>query len=478
MDLPGDLHQVAGVVSQPLEVADGVKDLGHHLAVLAGQGLGGQLHQIGAQLVLEVVQAVLHLEDALLRALVKPVEQADGKLQDLVGLAAHILGNVEGFAHGHRGGAQQQLVQLGLGCGVRGMAVVLYQPLGKIHQAAGHRHQQGAGQQVEDGVQQGDVPGLGRLGDKAPVEQGIAQQEQRQQDQRADDLDGNVEDGHPPGLYIGADAGDERGGAGADVQAHDDGQRHAVGDGAGHGQGLQDAHGGGGALNDAGKHRADEHAQQGIGKLHQQAFKLRHIRQGADGAGHHLHAVHQHGKANQHRSHGLFPVLFGQHEHQNAREGQQGRKVFGLEHLHPEQVALDARKAGDPGGEGGAHVGAEDDVDGLGKLHDAGIHQTHQHDGGGRGGLHGDGDDRAQHHAQKGIGRHPAEHFLQTAAGHLFQAGGHDVHAVKEEGQAADEGEKIENVQSVRPPFERFDRNCKILSPVYRQYVKSTTNQC
>ena len=30
-------------------------------------------------------------------------------------------------------------------------------------------------------VQQGDVPGLGRLGDKAPVEHGIAQQEQRQQ---------------------------------------------------------------------------------------------------------------------------------------------------------------------------------------------------------------------------------------------------------------------------------------------------------
>ena len=62
-----------------------------------------------------------------------------------------------------------------------------------------------------------------------------------------------MDDGHPLGIAADADRGDQSRNAGADVLAHDDGDSDAVGDGAGHGQCLQNANGGGGGLDDAGE---------------------------------------------------------------------------------------------------------------------------------------------------------------------------------------------------------------------------------
>ena len=96
---------------------------------------------------------------------------------------------------------------------------------------------------------------------------------------------------------------------------------------------------------------------------------------------------------------------------------QQGREVLRLEHGQEQVVALNAREAQKPGGEGGADVGAKDHVEGLGEVHDAGVDQTYQHDRGGRGRLHGNGNDCAESQADEGIGGHFLEGTLQLAAG-------------------------------------------------------------
>ncbi len=451
IDLLCYLDNIDGVVTQTLEVADGVENLGADLAVLTGEGLCGQLDQIGAQLVLVAVQSIFHLHDTLRAGRVIFLHQIHGQHQDILSLQCHVGGDVEGFGHGHRGGAQQTLVQQDVvvgGGGGRVGGLFPHQALGEPHQIFGHRQQQRRGHQIEDGVHQCDLPGLDALGDEGPVKDGVQQQKARKAQDGADDLDGHMEDGHPFGLYIGADAGDQRGGACADVLAHNDGDSHAVGDAACEGQGLQDTDRGRRALDDAGEQGAYQHAHQGILEFHQQLLEFRHIGQRADCARHHLHAVHQHGKAHEHRADALAGLLFGEHNHDDARKGQQGRKVLGLEHLDPEDAALDARKTGQPGGKGGADVGAEDDMNGLTELHDARVHQTHQHDGGGRGRLDGDGDHRAQHDADERVGCHFAQHFLQPAAGHLFQTAGHDVHAEQEKGQTAQQGDEGEDIQA------------------------------
>ena len=197
-----------------------------------------------------------------------------------------------------------------------------------------------------------------------------------------------------------------------------------------------------------GEHRAHQHTQQGIFKGGEQPGKLGHLRQRADGAAHQLHAVHQNGKAHHDAPHVPAPLALGAHDQQDTRQSDQGREVLRLQQVHKDVLTLDAGERQNPRRQGGADVGAHDDADGLSQLHDAGVHQAHQHHRHGGGGLDGDGDARAQQQALEGAGGHALEHPLQLAAGHLFQALGHDGHAVQEERQAAAEGKDGENVHN------------------------------
>ena len=137
---------------------------------------------------------------------------------------------------------------------------------------------------------------------------------------------------------------DQRGDAGADVLPHDDGDGHAVGDGAGHGQRLQNAHRGGGGLDDAGKDGAYQHPQQGVGKGSHETGKFRHIRQ----------------RCSRRRFISSMPyirmekpiitlptsrrlLLFGTHDQQDARQRQQGREVFGLQEIDEEHSRFQCR---------------------------------------------------------------------------------------------------------------------------------------
>jgi hypothetical protein len=92
-------------------------------------------------------------------------------------------------------------------------------------------------------------------------------------------------------------------------------------------------------------------------------------------------------------------------------------------------------------GEGGADVGAEDGGDGLLEGHDAGVDEAGEHGDGGAGvGEEADGgaEDGALGAAAGGAG----EDGAQGAAGGGAEAAGHDVHAVDEEAEAAEDLEQ------------------------------------
>ena len=71
----------------------------------------------------------------------------------------------------------------------------------------------------------------------------------------------------PSGGRGGTDTGNQRGRAGTDVQTHDGGDGHAVGDAAGLAEGEQDTDGGRRALNEGGKGQRNQQGQYRIGKL-------------------------------------------------------------------------------------------------------------------------------------------------------------------------------------------------------------------
>ena len=254
------------------------------------------------------------------------------------------------------------------------------------------------------------------------------------------------------GIFVGAHRGDQRGDAGADVLAHDDGDGAAVGDDAGGAECLQDADAGAGALNDAGDECADQNTQQRVGEADEEVGEPDFILQRGDRIGHGGHAGHQNGKADEDGADAL-PLFALVHVEQDADEGQQGAERGGLEQLDEEAVALQAGKAQNPAGDGGAHVAAHDDADGLVQLHDAAVDETDHHNGGSAGRLDHGGDAEAQEKALERVIGQLAQDLLQLAARLLFQSLAHDVHAEQEQGQAAQERKNVEDCHMCVPHF-------------------------
>lgn len=89
-------------------------------------------------------------------------------------------------------------------------------------------------------------------------------------DDRADDVDEQVDIGGALALDARAEGGQQHRHGRADGDAERDGEGHGERDRARDGQRLQNADGGRRALQDAGEHRADEHAEQRVGKAGQQ----------------------------------------------------------------------------------------------------------------------------------------------------------------------------------------------------------------
>ena len=213
---------------------------------------------------------------------------------------------------------------------------------------------------------------------------GLDDAEHRQQHRHTDDVEHQAYHGGALGVFVGAHAGDQRRDAGADVLPHDDGHRRGVADLPGGGQRLQNAHGGGGGLDDRRQHRAHQHAQQRVGEGQKQLGEARHVLQPGHGAAHGVHAEHQGGEAQQNGAGVLFVAVLAEHVENNADQRQHRREGGGLEQLHPCAAAVDARQTQEPRRHRGAHVGAHDDVDGLPQGHQPGVHEAHHHDGGGR----------------------------------------------------------------------------------------------
>ena len=442
--LLGGLQDVHRVVADALEVADGVQLLGDVPAVLVGEGLAAQLYQQSAQLVLVLVQMVLVGAHPLGVLLVELVQQGEGAEDGILRQTGHLHGLAAALGNGHGGGGQQA----GVDEGERGLAplALLDHQIGQLFQLLGEGQEQDGGGDIEEAVDHSDPAGIDQGVHEGIVDEEAAAVEDQQARRRAAQVEENVDDGNPPGAAVDADTGEQGGGAGADILPHDDGQGHAVGDGAGHGEGLQDAHRGGGGLEHGGKGCAHRHAHEGVCEGGKDGGELRRLRQGAHGVLHHHRAVHQDGESHHDSAHAVAASALVHGAEDDADEGYHGGEVLRLKELEEEGVAVDAREGQDPGRQGGAHVGAHDDAQGLSQLHDTGVDQAHQHDCHGGGRLHGDGDARAQEEAFDRVAGHLLEELLQFAAGQLLQAGGEDRHAIEKERQSPAEGEEGENI--------------------------------
>ena len=181
-------------------------------------------------------------------------------------------------------------------------------------------------------MQIGDRAAVHHIAPEGEVEQGVARVQHDEEEQRADDIEQQMDHGRPLGVFAGADGGEKGGDAGADILAHNKRNGDMEGDHAGRADGLQDAHGGGGALNQGGDGGAHQDAQQGVGKGDKQLTEGGELLEAGDGAFHGLHADEQKAQSQHDLAHDLPPAAsLEEHEKHDARRCQQGAQDRRLE---------------------------------------------------------------------------------------------------------------------------------------------------
>ena len=258
------------------------------------------------------------------------------------GALRHFTGNGAAAAERQRGRGEQTLVQLG--DGFRALAVG-DEADGELFEQIARGQQHGCAEKIEHRVRHGDAGARGALIEQRGSKDGAHDAEHAQQHGDADDIEQQVNDRRAAGVLIRADGGEHGGDGGADVLPHDDGDGGGVADRAGGGERLQDADGGGAGLDDAGEHRADQHAEDRIPEGKEQIRERGDLREAGDRAAHRLHAEHERGKAEENGAGVLFLCVLAEHIEDDADERENGREGAGLEQPQPDARALDAAEA-------------------------------------------------------------------------------------------------------------------------------------
>ena len=265
VDLLGALGNVQRMVADALKVGNGVQIFGYLFALAGVQRLDGDLHEVGAQLVLKAVNGLLLLLDMLEGLVAVCADQPQRIHQIAAGGVGHGGRDLAALFNGQRGMLQKALLQpihFQL-CGV-GAAPVGDEEADKALQQADKRRQHHHGGQAEQGVQQCNGHRGHGLRHKRKMYESVHRIEHRSPDNNAQNVNQQVDECGAAAVDVGAQRAEQNGHGCADGDAHDDGEGHLKGDGAGNGQRLQNAHGGRSALKNAGEGNAHQNAQKGI----------------------------------------------------------------------------------------------------------------------------------------------------------------------------------------------------------------------
>lgn len=430
-------QDVFRVVAHPLQVVDHVEQVAHHPAVLLGQVHGVDFDQVAGDVVVEVVHDLLILLDELLRLLVGGEEGQHRQLEIVAGDVGHPLHLLDHLGHRDGRGAQNALVQKMEPHLLIFRILAGDQLLGQLDQQLGEGEHDDGGDDVEADVGVGNLH-LRIIGQPHDEFRIMKQQTDGDEQDGADDVEHQVHHGRPLAGPVGADGGEHGRGAGADVLAEEDEDDARQGDRAAGGQGLDDAHRGGGGLDDRREHRARQDSQHRVGELDHQLAERRHLPQGHHGAGHALHAGEQDAEAHDDHAQMLQEFLLDEHHEDHADKNQHRRDGVDFQ---PDEEA----------GHRGANVGPHDDIHRLLELKQPGVEEADHHDGGGRGGLDGPGDHHAHQNAQQWVGGDFLQQPLEAGARHQLQAVAHQLHAEQEHPQPAEQGQHMRIVQANTP---------------------------
>ena len=225
-----------------------------------------------------------------------------------------------------------------------------------------------------------DARGVGRVIQEREREDRVDRIEARHEQNGTDQVEVQVNQGCAARVLARADGGQQRRHTGTDVLAHDDRQRRTILHSARHAQRLQNTDRRGGGLDHSCQQETRDHAQDRIGEHQQNVREFRHVGQRLNRRAHHVHAVHQHGEADQDLADVVLLLALGEHDEGHAAKRHDGREGRGLEQLNKEVAALNACQRQNPAGDRGTDIRTHNHAGRLRQLHDAGVDEANDHD--------------------------------------------------------------------------------------------------
>ena len=437
MHFLGGLGDVQRVVADALEVTDGMQILGHVGGLVRVELLARDLDEVGAELVLVMVDGILHLLHGAERIVAVMLQQRERIEQVLLRLERHGVRRDAALLDRKGGMREEALLQPVHVLSLRLiLLLVLDERAHRFFQQADERREHQHGGEAEERIQHGDADGGHGRVQEGEVQKRIERIEHARPDDDAEHVNEQIHERRALAADVGAERGKQHRYGRADGDAHRDRKRDGKVDRSRHRQRLQNADGGRCALQHTGEQRADEDAEQGVGELRQHLDERLARPQGSDRAAHGLHTKHQHREAEQNVTHVHLRLALGEHAQQNADHGDNAGQRRGGQQRDPAGAA-DVGQAEDPACDARAEDGAEHDADGLTHLHHAGVDKADDHDRGRGGGLDHGGDAGAEQYAfDWGAGQF-VEDDLKPVAGDFFQAVSHQGHAEQKQRHAA-----------------------------------------
>ena len=297
-----DVH---GVVADALTLGDEVEQLCHLVALRVAQLLIGQLDEVVGDLDLHPVDEVLADINGAHHVLVHLEQQRGGKTDVAGRTAGHLDDGILGLLQSHGRALEQTLIQHRHTHLLRLLGAAGHGHHGQLgqHTAAGQeeQHRNDAGH----GVDVCDAALVHYIAPHGDADGELERIDQRQQDDAADDVEVQVDEGGALAVLGGAADGQQRGERSADVGTQHDGDGRTEGDEAGAGQSLQDTHRRRGRLDDDRDHHTHENAEDGVGHGDEQLLKHGALPQRGHAGVHQAHAGEQDAEA----QHDLADVL-------------------------------------------------------------------------------------------------------------------------------------------------------------------------
>ena len=417
------------MVGDALKITDHLQQLGGLGAVTLADLAAAEFYQIGGENILIMIAFILLFPHFFCQRRRVIQQTGQGGFQSGNGGLRHFGSHGAAALQRQRRGSEKALVDLGKG--IRGVPVG-HQTMGKPLQQAGHGQQQHGAENVERRVNHGNAEKRGGCIQQDGPEQSPDQAKHHQPHGGADHIEGQVHQGGPPGILIGAHGGEHRGDTGADILAHDNGDGRPKTDLTSRSQGLQNTDGGGAGLDNGSQHGAGQHTQHRVLESNHHLPELGHLPQAGNSGGHTLHAEHQGGKAQENQAGILPPGVLAEHIKDNADQRQHRGEGAGLQKGNEKVAAVNPRKTQYPGGDGGADIGAHNHIDGLLQCHQAGIDKAHHHNRGGRGALNNRSDPQTRQQTGQLVGGQLTQQIPQPVAGPALQCLPHHIHAEKE----------------------------------------------